>query len=177
MRKRTVWFFSVILAGTILGVLAKIGDVIPQGNVFFNFISGFGRASSGFTLWIFACLFISNKSENRKYAVVNVTAFLLAMLISYYAYSKFVVGYLSLKIVKFWVLMIIPSAIAGYIVHGIKNRKTLKILVAVATICLGTFGIVFIEGLETYSLVIECCLLLLTGILLFKKGRQENNKS
>ncbi len=176
MSKRTVALFSVILAGLILGVLAKIGDVIPQGNIFFNFISGFGRASSGFTLWIFVCLLISNKSENRKFAVVNVTTFLLAMLIAYYSYSKFVVGYLSLGIVKFWILMIIPSAIAGYVVHGVKERKVLKILVAVATFCLGVFGIVFIEGLETYSLIIECVLFLLIGILLFKRGKKEPYK-
>ncbi len=176
MRKRTVTLFSVILAGLILGVLAKIGDVIPQGNILFNFISGFGRASSGFTLWIFVCLLISNKSENQKFAVVNVTIFLLAMLIAYYSYSKFVVGYLSLRIVKFWLLMIIPSAIAGYIVHGVKERKVLKILVAIATFCLGAFGIVFIQGLETYSLIIECVLFLLISILLFKRGKKETNK-
>ncbi len=172
MCKRTVTICSVILAGLILGVLAKIGDVIPQGNIIFNFISGFGRASSGFTLWIFACLLISNKSENRKFAAVNVITFLLAMLIAYYSYSKFVVGYLSLGIVKFWILMIIPSAVAGYIVHGIKNKKVLKIVVAVAAVCLGAFGIVFIEGLETYSLIIEGVLFLLIGIILFKSDKK-----
>ncbi len=168
--KRSVATISlVVLAGLILGILAKIGDVIPQGNVFCNFISGFGRVSSGFTLWIFACLLISNKAENRTLAVVCVTSFLTAMLISYYAYSKFVVGYLSLRIVKFWLLMLIPSAIASYVVHGIKNKRLLRILVAIAAVCLGLVSIVFIEGLETYSLIIECILLLSIGILLFKK--------
>ncbi len=169
MKRRAITICAVILAGLLLGVLAKAGDVIPTGNIFSNLISGFGRASSGFTLWIFSCLLISNKSENRKYAVIGVTLFLFAMLTSYYAYSKLVVGYISVSVVQFWFMMVIPAGIASYIVHGIKNKKFLKILVAVAAVCLGVYGIIFIEGMETYSLIIECFLFLLIGILLFKK--------
>ncbi len=167
--RRIIRIFTVLLAGSALGILAKIGDVIPQGNLLFNFISGFGRASSGFTLWVFACLLISNQAENRKWAAIQVVLFLLAMLTAYYAYSKFVVGFLSVRVVKFWVLMIIPAAIAGYIVHGVKDNNPLKVVVLIAAICLCVFGVVFIEGLETYSMMIECVLFLLICVLLFKK--------
>ncbi len=160
---------AVIAAGLLLGLLAKLGDVIPQGNLLWNLLSSFGRVSSSFTLWIFACLLISNLSDSRAYAAVHVALFLISMLIAYYAYSKLVVGYLSVRVVKFWLGMILPAALAGYMVHGIQRTRILKLLTAIAAAVLGIIGIVFIEGLEPYALLMEGILFLLTGCLLFKK--------
>ncbi len=164
---------AVVLSGLVLGVLAKLGDVIPQGNILFNFISGFGRVSSGFTFWVYACLLISNRAPSKQRAVLHVVLFLLSMLAAYYSYSKLAVGYLSVGTVKFWLLMVIPAGVASYAVYDIREKKVLKILVALAAVLLGLVSIVFIEGLETYALVIECVLFLLIGRMLFRKKENQ----
>ncbi len=173
MNKRAVTVCTVVLVGALMGVLSKLGDVIVTGNFFTNLISGFGRVSSGFTLWICACLLISNCSSSRKSAALNVLLFLLSMLTAYYLYSKYIVDYLSLRVTLFWILMLIPAMVAGYIVHGIREKKVLKILVAVATAVLGGISVIFIDGSEPYSLAIECVLFVIIGVVLFRKSRMK----
>ncbi|NCC60493.1 MAG: hypothetical protein EOM12_06060 [Verrucomicrobiae bacterium] len=51
--------------------------------------------------------------------------FLASMLVTYYLYSHFVVGYLVSRVVKFWAAAIIPSAVLGAVVCKIKTSKPL----------------------------------------------------
>lgn len=170
MSKRIRNSIIVVIIGIALGVLSKLGDVSTQGTLIGNIGFSFGLVSSGFTIWIFMCLLISNKSSDRKNAIINVILFLLSMLISYYIYSKFIVDYLSLRIVKFWLLMLIPSAIASYLVFDIKNKNNIfKAFALIVSVVLSVYGIIFIEGIDFYSLIFEIVLLICIFIIIFKK--------
>ncbi len=170
MKKEVKIIITVVIVGILLGMLSKGCDVISQGNIVGDLFFGFGLVSSSFTIWIFSCLLISSKSQNKKYAALNVVIFLMSMLCSYYIYSKFVVGYLSLRVVFFWLLMIVPAGIAGYLVYDIKSKtKKFKFSIMGLTVFLSAIGIVFIEGLALYPLIMEMILIALIGIVIFKK--------
>lgn len=50
-----------------------------------------------------------------------------SMLVSYYLYSKYVIGYYYSKIVWFWIIMLFITAIIGYIIiNKVSNKKIEK---------------------------------------------------
>lgn len=170
MKKEIRNTIVAIIVGLLIGILSKMGDVIPQGTIVGDLLWRFGLLSSSFTIWVFLCLLICNKSSSRSKSSLHVILFLIAMLCSYYLYSKFVVKYLSLKMVKFWFIMVIPSGIAAYFLYDIKNKnKIFKILVLIFTIILSLIGIMFVQGIDLFCLIAEFILVLLTSRIIFEK--------
>ena len=125
--------------GIIFGVLAKAGDVAIQGSFFGNILSSFGMVSSRLFIWAVICTAIAILSPNKIWSAVNVFLFLVTMLLAYYLYSHFIVEYLVWRVVKFWLIMLIPSMISAFIVWHIKTIRILKYVVIV----LGTAIMIF----------------------------------
>lgn len=115
-----------IAIGAILGVISKQGDVAHQGTIPGNLLSALGLVTSSFFIWIVACIIISTQSESVALAAINVFSFLASMLLTYYLYSYYVVGYLIIRVVKFWAVALIPSAALGAVVYKIKTNKLLR---------------------------------------------------
>ncbi len=149
-------------------MLSKFCDVVVIGNVFSNFLFGLGLVTSGFTPWVYSTLVICDNSQSCKEAVVNELVFFASMLIAYYSYSKFAVGYLSIRVVLFWTVALIFSVTASYFVCKLRYNKTFKIVAVSVSLFLAAVSIVFIEGIEIYALLIEFILLVLLGVRIFK---------
>ena len=130
------------VSGAVFGILSKSGDVAVQGDILGNILHAFGSVSSGFFIWVVICTGISVLSKNRFLAAVNILVFLIFMLLSYYLYSYFIVEYLVLRIVKFWIVMLIPSAALGSIVWNLKTNSALKYIVLAAGTLIFIFDVI-----------------------------------
>ena len=57
-----------------------------------------------------------------------------SMLVSYYLYSKYVIGYYYSKIVWFWIIMLFITAIIGNIFYKVRNTKLFRIEIILSII-------------------------------------------
>jgi hypothetical protein len=147
-----------VVSGIALGVLAKAGDVAIQGNFFGNTLWAFGRVSSGFFIWVVICTWIAVLSKSKILASINVFLFLTAMIFAYYLYSHFIVDYLVWHIVKFWVAMLMPSMILGFIVWHIKTIHILKYIMIVLGTIIMLFDMLILQGAIPIAMIIDVIL-------------------
>ena len=157
-KREYVILVCVVIFGIAFGVLAKAGDVAVQGSIFGDLLYAFGVVSTGFFVWVAACTAIAVLSENRIWAGVNVLIFLTAMIIAYYLYSYFVVGYLVWRVVKFWLIMLIPSAILGSIVWNVRTSRVLKYTVIALGTAVMIFDMFIIQGGIAVAMVMDIVL-------------------
>ena len=173
IRKNYVLAFGLAVFGIVFGILSKLGDVAIQGNVLGDILYAFGSVTSGFFIWVVVCTGISFLSKTRVLSVINILVFLIAMLLAYYMYSYFVVNYLVLKVVKFWIIMLIPSAVLGCIIWNIKTNRILKYIVLTT----GTFIMIFdmiVRGLFPIAMIIYAVLYVVFFMLTMSKSKYFN---
>jgi len=124
--KEYAGIFGLIILGFVFGILSKAGDVAVQGYFLGDTLYAFGLVTSGIFIWVVVCTAISILSKNKFWAAVNIFFFLASMLLAYYLYSYFVVDYLVLRVVKFWIIMLIPALVLGIIIRSVKTNKILR---------------------------------------------------
>ena len=157
-KREYILLFCLIALGIVLGILSKAADVAIQGNIFGNMFYSFGLVSSGFFIWVVICTIISILSKNKIWAMVNVFCFLAAMISAYYLYSYFVVNYLVLSVVKFWLIMLIPSVILSLVVWNAKISRVLKYIVIAAGAVIMIFDMFVFQGAVIGAMVIDVIL-------------------
>lgn len=147
-----------IAIGAILGVISKQGDVAYQGTIPRNLLSALGLVTSSYFIWIVACIIISTQSESTALAAINVFSFLASMLLTYYLYSYFVVGYLIIRVVKFWAVALIPSAALGAVVYKIKTNKLLRRTVLIIASLIMLVDMFYWQGAVPAAIMIDVIL-------------------
>ena len=164
--KKREWVvpLSTIAIGAILGVISKLGDVATQGTTLGNLLFAIGLVTSGFFIWVVACIIISTQSKNPVFAAINVFVFLASMLVTYYLYSHFVVGYLVSRVVKFWAAAIIPSAALGAVVCKIKTSKPLMRTLLIIASLIMLVDMFYWQGALPAAILIDA---ILFAVLLF----------
>lgn len=175
--KNIIMFIAVIIVGGVLGVISKYGDVAIMGTLSRNIMSALGNLTSALFIWIAACMIIAVYSEKRMNAAINVLAFLLSMLVTYYLYSKLVVGYLAIKVVAFWGVMLIPSAILAYFIWGMRENKKLRKIVLIISAIEMVFDIFILQGADLIALLITALIFIVMLIcVLFKTKKTHSTK-
>lgn len=112
----------MITFGIIIGIFSKYSDT--SGKIISHY---FGILSSGIFFWFFIATLILYLSKTRKLFNLYYLSFMGSMLVSYYLYSKYVIGYYYSKIVWFWIIMLFITAIIGYIIiNKVSNKKIEK---------------------------------------------------
>lgn len=144
-----------IAIGAILGVISKQGDVATQGTIPGNLLFALGLVTSGFFIWIVVCIIISTQSESATLAAINVFSFLASMLLTYYLYSYYVVGYLIIRVVKFWAVALIPSAALGAVVFNIKTNKLKRRAVLITASLIMLIEMFYLQGALPAAIVID----------------------
>ena len=144
-KKNILLMLISIILGIGIGILIKIGGVSPQNDlVTGNLLPAIGRIGNGLFLWVSLCTLISMLSKSKTFSLINVLAFLLSMIIANYSYSYFVMEYFRLKVVVFWVVMLIPASVMSYILWDIKtNSKIMGIKLNAIVIVFGTAVMAF----------------------------------
>ena len=169
-RKNCFLTFSLIVLGIVFGILSKSGDVAIQGNIWGDMLRAFGYITSDFFIWVVICTRIAILSKTKFLSVINILVFLIAMLLTYYLYSYFIVGYLVLRVVKFWLIMLLPSAVLGCIIWNIKTSRILKYIMIIA----GTFIMIIdiiSQGLLPIAMIIYAILYAVFLITLLSKPK------
>ena len=157
MNKKREWLMLLctIAVGAILGVISKQGDVAIQGTILGNLLFALGLVTSGFFIWIVACIIISTQSESATLAAINVFSFLASMMLTYYLYSYYVVGYLIIRVVKFWAVALIPSAVLGAVVFNIKTNKLKRRAVLITASLIMLIEMFYLQGALPAAIVID----------------------
>ena len=92
--KNKLKILLMITFGIIIGIFSKYSDT--SGKIFFHY---FGILSSGIFFWFFIATLILCLSKTRKLFNLYYLSFMGSMLVSYYLYSKYVIGYYYSKII------------------------------------------------------------------------------
>ncbi|NLA78540.1 MAG: hypothetical protein GX845_03195 [Erysipelothrix sp.] len=116
--------FMLLLAlglGLFLGVYIKYAG-LRVGSLW---TGNFGQIGNGLFLWTALSTMIALHSNSKTKAALHVFAFLGSMVVSNYTYSFLVVHYFVPRVVLFWTLMLIPSALGAALIWDIKSNKTI----------------------------------------------------
>lgn len=131
LKNKIFYTIGVMLTGVALGIIQKWLDSTAH-NEFPSFIQAldignyFGRLS----IWILLGTMISVYSKTPIRAGVNVFSFLISMLIGYYAYSKFILGFLSVPYMMIWVKLSILSFFMAYVCWYAKGKGAVSIIIS-----------------------------------------------
>lgn len=106
LKKQLIKTLGIALIGFLLGLLQKWIDgltinIFPEWFQQLDIGNYFGR----FAIWIFLGTLISIKSSSPIRASINVFVFLISMLIGYYLYGQFVLGFLPQSYMMMWVII------------------------------------------------------------------------
>ena len=156
--------------GVIIGVLSKWGDVI----VGMNLIHYFGLVSSGLVLWLIIGILLLVKSGNRKEFNILYFTFMISMLIAYYLFSALIVKYLYIKIILFWIIMLMCSIILGNIIFNKRHTKLIRNLYIIISIILIIYDAIIINGIQMEVVITEMLLSLITLTLINKEIKNHN---
>ena len=118
--------------GTVIGALAKLGDVAEPADPIRDLFYAFGLVSSGLLLWAFLCASLSLFARNGLHASLLTLCLLTPMLMSYYAVSRYYVGYYSPDTAYFWVLMLLPAAAGAWVLRAYRHVTWLRVLTGIA---------------------------------------------
>lgn len=132
--------------GIILGVVSKFLDCTPSNELpqfieqldFRNFL---GR----FAVWIFiaVCISIYSKSANR--AAINVFAFFVGMVTSYYLYSEIIAGFFPRSYALIWGGFTFLSPVLAFICWYAKGKGKIAIIISAGIIAV-LFNTTFAYG-------------------------------
>ncbi len=145
---------AILCLGIALGVLAKFLDTTPINMLPFMFIyldiSNFlGR----FTIWLLLALCISIYSSTPVRAGINVFAFFLGMVASYYLYSNYIAGFFPKSYAFIWFGCTALSPFLAFLCWYAKGKGRPALILS-ALILAVLFNTTFVYGwgyLETYS--------------------------
>lgn len=169
MKKQIIKIIFLIIIGAVIGVLSKRGDVIAG----MNFLHYFGLISSGIVLWLVIGILLLVKSETRKEFNILYFSFMTSMLISYYLFSALIVKYIYIKIIIFWIIMLMCSIILGNIIFNKRHTKLIRNLYIIASMILIIYDAIIINGIQMEIVIIEMMLSLITLTLINKEIKKQ----
>mgnify|MGYP000316325436 FL=1 len=99
-----------------------------------------------------------------------------SMLVSYYLYSKYVIGYYYSKIVWFWIIMLFITAIIGNIFYKVRNTKLFRCLFIIGSIVLIIYDGIKLYGFGNGTFIIEIILSIIGYIIINKESNKKNRE-
>ena len=168
MKKQIIKIIFLIIIGAVIGVLSKWGEIAGM-----NFLHYFGLISSGIVLWLVIGILLLVKSETRKEFNILYFSFMTSMLISYYLFSALIVKYIYIKIIIFWIIMLMCSIILGNIIFNKRHTKLIRNLYIIASMILIIYDAIIINGIQMEIVIIEMMLSLITLTLINKEIKKQ----
>ncbi len=158
-----------VILGICMGIIAKSLDA-SRGYIQYSL----GCALSGTLFWALTCTLLAVPSKNRAFAFASVFCFLFPMLISYYYYSKNVVGYFNMPVMKFWCFMLLPASFLGAVIWKCRKSRRMCILLGTGSVILfiADLWIVGFGGL--FAEIIVFVLMMITVAKLYRRARKHN---
>lgn len=121
---------GIALAGILVGVLQKGLDSTAVNDLPYilqriDLTNYFGRLA----VWILIATVISVYAETPLRASLNTVLFLTGMVAGYYAYSRFILGFLPESYMMTWIIMALASAVPAYICWYAKGEGPVAIII------------------------------------------------
>ena len=122
---------GIALAGILVGVLQKGLDSTAVNDLPYilqriDLTNYFGRLA----VWILIGTVISVYAETPLRASLNTVLFLTGMVAGYYAYSRFILGFLPESYMMTWIIMALASAVPAYICWYAKGEGPVAIVIS-----------------------------------------------
>lgn len=133
---------EIILFGFALGVLQKWIDASPS-NIFPLLIQqlDIGNFFSRLAIWILLAAGISIYSESPLRASINTFSFFISLLVGYYLYCNYVLGFLPKSYMIIWVVISFLSFFIAYLCWYAKGEGIIATIISSAII-----GVLFAQA-------------------------------
>lgn len=162
-----------IVLGLALGVLQKWLDntavnELPLFLQQLDITNFFGRIA----IWILLGTIISVYSKTPQKAAINTFLFLISMVLGYYLYCNFVVGFLPVSYMMIWFVASFISFFLSYICWYAKGKGIVAIIIS--SLILGAlFSQAFIitQGIY-YTYILEVITFAIGLVILFRKPKE-----
>lgn len=163
----------ILLLGLVLGVGQKSLDSVPYNELplllqRLDIVNYFGRLA----IWILLGTVLSVYSRSPLRAGLNVFFFFLSMIIGYYLYSNYVLGFLPMRYMMIWIVMTFLSFFIGYISWYAKGKGMVSILIS--SIILGVLfsqAILVFQGIRITH-VLEVITWFIGLLVLYRKPKE-----
>ena len=149
---------SVLLAGLLLGIAARLFDIYFQN---------LGEIFSQMAIWILLGTLIAIYSPTKKSAMGNVFLFCMGMLITYYATAAITHGVYSKTFIIGWTVFALASPIVAYFTWLTKEWGFFPKVIAAGIVAVSIISsIMLFDRLRIYDFIIDGVLIY---FLFFKK--------
>ena len=158
MTRRILNPFAMLCFGLAIGVVARLLDI---------FTTNLGEIFSQMAVWILMGTLISIHSRTAKQAMVNVLAFCLGMLLTYYSVAALSHGVYSREFIIGWTVFALCSPVMAYFAWLTKKQGIFPKIVSVGIIAVSILSsIALFDRPRIYDLLIDG---ILVYFLFFKK--------
>ena len=158
MSSRIMNPFSMLCFGLAIGAAARLLDI---------FTTNLGEVFSQMAVWILMGTLISIYSRTAKHAMVNVLAFCLGMLVTYYFAAALSHGVYSMEFIIGWTVFALCSPVMAYFAWLTKERGIFAKIVGVGIVAVSILSsILLFDRLRIYDFLIDGILIY---FLFFKK--------
>lgn len=146
---------AIALLGIALGLFSKYLDYrqgqLPTLLQFLDETLDFHNFLGRFAIWIVLAVGISISSNSPIRAAINVFAFFVGMVASYYWYSTFIAGFFPRSYAMIWVGFTILSPLLAFICWYAKGSGWISLVLSSA-ICAVLFNLTFAYGATYFDL-------------------------
>ena len=158
MKRKIMNPIAMLCFGLAIGAVARLLDI---------FTTNFGEIFSQMAVWILMGTLISIYSGTAKQAMVNVLAFCLGMLLTYYFIAALSHGVYSAKFIIGWTVFAMCSPVMAYFAWLTKERGIFPKIVSLGIIAVSILSsILLFDRLRIYDFLIDGTLIY---FLFFKK--------
>lgn len=173
LKLKIVNTLGIILLGACLGLAQKWLDAkaineLPQ---IFEVLD-IGNFLGEMSIWILLGSIISVYSSTPLRAGLNVSLFFISMLLTYYWYSYFILGFLPLDYMMMWMLLALISFVLSYICWYAKGSGMIgTVLSAIILGALLAQWIWFFQGIRLISFL-GCITWMIGVVILYRKAKE-----
>ena len=149
---------NMIIVGLIFGFVIRMFDIYTEvlGNIF-----------SSISVYILIGVLITLNSKNKWYAMINVFAFLISMLLTYYLTAYITHGVYGKSFIIGWTVFAFLSPIMAYFVYLTKNNNLFAKIIKIGILIVAVvFSIILFDKLYFYDYLV---IMALIYILYLKK--------
>lgn len=156
---------SMLLAGLILGVAARLFDI------YFQIL---GEIFSQMAIWILLGTLIAVYSPTKKAAMGNIFPFCMGMLAAYYVTAVITHGVYGRSFIIGWTVFALVSPVLAYFAWMTKKRGVFPKIIAAGIVAVSVMSsILLFDHLRIHDVIIDGVLIY---ILFFKKKDADKRK-
>ena len=175
LKRQVAITLGIILLGFVLGVLQKWMDgtgssAVPTILQQLDIGNYFGRLA----IWILLATIISVYSESPLRAAINTFFFFISMLVGYYLYCNYILGFLPRTYMMMWIVIAFASFFMAYVCWYAKGKGFIAITISsviIGVLLAQAFNLNITQGFYVYhSLEVFTWL---SGVVLLRRKPKE----